>query len=379
MALLVERVGRTVQAQARVALTGRLTEHCRGPLSRDPRGRTSTRRRLASSAPTRSPPAAPRATVDLPMEATLRRQPDATSARAPEPRGLQVLDEPATPAPSPRSRPWSRCRSASSGSCSATWSSRASSACRPPSPRARRRTSGSSSSKGPSVDSAPTSAARKAASTKIVIAGGFGVGKTTLVGSVSEIVPLRTEALVTNESEGVDDLGGRAHQGDHHGGHGLRPPHPGRGPRPLPVRHARPAPLLVHVGRPLPGRDRRHRAGRHRPARRVVLAAGLLRVQGPAVHRGRQPVRRRASATPSTRSPTPSRCRPTCRSSASTPATASRPRQRSSASPSTPWRSSRTPAPCRRAEPAHTVVRHRPLGTTRPVAVRCPGPAAGRG
>ncbi|MEP9365312.1 ATP/GTP-binding protein [Nocardioides sp. CN2-186] len=47
---------------------------------------------------------------------------------------------------------------------------------------------------------------RTAASTKIVIAGGFGVGKTTLVGAVSEIVPLRTEALVTNESEGIDDL-----------------------------------------------------------------------------------------------------------------------------------------------------------------------------
>jgi signal recognition particle receptor subunit beta len=47
---------------------------------------------------------------------------------------------------------------------------------------------------------------RAAASTKIVIAGGFGVGKTTLVGSVSEIVPLRTEALVTNEYEGVDDM-----------------------------------------------------------------------------------------------------------------------------------------------------------------------------
>ena len=51
-----------------------------------------------------------------------------------------------------------------------------------------------------------TSAQRSAASTKIVIAGGFGVGKTTLVGSVSEIQPLRTEALVTNESEGVDDI-----------------------------------------------------------------------------------------------------------------------------------------------------------------------------
>ncbi len=47
---------------------------------------------------------------------------------------------------------------------------------------------------------------RSVTSTKIVVAGGFGVGKTTLVGSVSEITPLRTEALVTNESEGVDDL-----------------------------------------------------------------------------------------------------------------------------------------------------------------------------
>ncbi|WP_426242128.1 GTP-binding protein [Nocardioides sp. LHG3406-4] len=57
------------------------------------------------------------------------------------------------------------------------------------------------------MDYAPSSATRAAASTKIVIAGGFGVGKTTLVGSVSEIVPLRTEALVTDESVGVDDLG----------------------------------------------------------------------------------------------------------------------------------------------------------------------------
>ncbi|MEU7178425.1 GTP-binding protein [Streptomyces celluloflavus] len=47
-----------------------------------------------------------------------------------------------------------------------------------------------------------------AAAVKVVIVGGFGVGKTTLVGSVSEIRPLTTEETMTQAGVGVDDIVG---------------------------------------------------------------------------------------------------------------------------------------------------------------------------
>jgi uncharacterized protein len=43
---------------------------------------------------------------------------------------------------------------------------------------------------------------------KILIAGGFGSGKTTLVGTISEVRPLRTEETLTSASVGHDDLSG---------------------------------------------------------------------------------------------------------------------------------------------------------------------------
>ena len=58
-----------------------------------------------------------------------------------------------------------------------------------------------------SPDSVPTgSQPAGITSVKLVVAGGFGVGKTTLVGAVSEIPPVNTEAWMTQASKTVDPL-----------------------------------------------------------------------------------------------------------------------------------------------------------------------------
>lgn len=57
-----------------------------------------------------------------------------------------------------------------------------------------------------SVTSDPTTASRSKIPVKLVVAGGFGVGKTTFVGTISEIEPLRSEAVMTSASAGVDHL-----------------------------------------------------------------------------------------------------------------------------------------------------------------------------
>ena len=208
MALLVDRVGRMVQAQARVPVQRRLTRtrtsHGR---RRSLRAGGRRARPRGSSGPTRSRRAAPRRRSTCPWRPRCASRPVADGAAPDGGRLARRSSRSATAVRWPRSRHWSSMPIGVArvllGDLVEQGLVRVQATITDDSSTDERLELIERTLRGLRTLLGPRAAA---ASTKIVIAGGFGVGKTTLVGSVSEIEPLRTEALVTNESEGVDDL-----------------------------------------------------------------------------------------------------------------------------------------------------------------------------